>query len=1110
MSNKKSVYPIRSNASTTLAKEDFPYWRNAQTLDESFAKYTQCLESKGLLQKHEPPKTSASPLHPVTDNNNKDNSVASNVGKEISPVSNAGGEDPEASRTPEEPHSLSSKDTSGIEVTEFVLRTPRRKRACGSSRSRPRPHKSSYTTHYKPFIPDSFLKTNYLPFNQNSYSFDSLQYPLEIGIRREILYSARASLLPCPKGDTLPARRGHLLLNCPIEGASSYLDTIVKCVASKLHADLLIFDRQDLMELTADMFSRKGNATPWPLFPDLKGFNPYISASPYSTTSSVSNEEEIEDDIFVDDEEGFESSTSRNTGYENKTFGETFQFNSNSTGVLRGEMKQIIEKMDKFFEALISATSISALAASEAAEAILTPRIVYFRDVGDLIPTNFGTALINSLVDAVQNQRSMGDRIMIIAGHSPSLFAMEKKSQPSNSLVPHEVQWVNLDIFPNPALLVPFTHIAIPPSPLKVFSDKLINLITEDKRLTIRKMNARNIRAVSVSKGVLFKENDIEELAQLLDKLENIGNDVWGFEQVHRLVLNAIGIALDHENVMETNGVLALDIEHLVTASETLKSNQNMRKEFVENASSNCNSASKGVEKIVTVVGLGEEKISLPGRKNLNKEDLDRHERRILSCVVESDNIRVGFSDIHVAKSTVQTLQTLITLPLLRPKSFSYGVLSKHFISGVLLFGPPGTGKTMLAKAVAKESGSTVLEIKASDIYDMFVGEGEKNVRAIFTLARKLSPCVLFLDEVDAIFNSRRSDHHNGSHREIINQFMAEWDGLTSQNQGVLIMGATNRPFDLDDAILRRMPRRILVDLPTEKDREQILNLHLREEKLGPSLSISTIAKKTNLYSGSDLKNLCISAALAAVREDAELEEPNVKKPISKNEKPDSTEEIKIRVLEPHHFQLALKQVTPSCSEDMSSLTELRKWDAQYGDGSWKKKRLVKGIGFDGELGQINPTDTGLGRQKSLGLKALLASEITVTHRDRLCSFALDLHIHSAKLVVFFYDEHELSQDILAINTVLICSMQRQRATRQRREPSKQAPANITEAIDSARRDIQRQVTLSAQDYFAKKRTALFMQSLLAFTHSSLRKKRGSGDHAYDEGFCASAECKTI
>jgi SpoVK/Ycf46/Vps4 family AAA+-type ATPase len=129
----------------------------------------------------------------------------------------------------------------------------------------------------------------------------------------------------------------------------------------------------------------------------------------------------------------------------------------------------------------------------------------------------------------------------------------------------------------------------------------------------------------------------------------------------------------------------------------------------------------------------------------------------------------------------------------------------------VLLFGPPGTGKTMLAKAIAKCSGAWFLNVSLSDIFDKYVGEGEKNVRAIFTLARKLGgPVVIFLDEVDAVFGTRRSDGSGSSRREVMNEFMSEWDGLSSKNDGIVVLGATNRPFDLDDAILRRMPRRIL------------------------------------------------------------------------------------------------------------------------------------------------------------------------------------------------------------------------------------------------------------------------------------------------------------
>jgi SpoVK/Ycf46/Vps4 family AAA+-type ATPase len=138
----------------------------------------------------------------------------------------------------------------------------------------------------------------------------------------------------------------------------------------------------------------------------------------------------------------------------------------------------------------------------------------------------------------------------------------------------------------------------------------------------------------------------------------------------------------------------------------------------------------------------------------------------------------------------------------------------------------------------------------------------------------------------------------------------------------------------------------VIVDLPNEKGREQILHLHLRDEKLDSLISLNHLAKSTKLYSGSDLKNLCISAALAAVREDAEIEKTRDKNSndLTKN---NTEQSLHVRVLKEHHFQMALKQVTPSCSEDMSSLIELRKWDGMYGDGAWNRKKRVKGIGFD-------------------------------------------------------------------------------------------------------------------------------------------------------------------
>jgi ATP-dependent 26S proteasome regulatory subunit len=166
-------------------------------------------------------------------------------------------------------------------------------------------------------------------------------------------------------------------------------------------------------------------------------------------------------------------------------------------------------------------------------------------------------------------------------------------------------------------------------------------------------------------------------------------------------------------------------------------------------------------------------------------------------------------------------------------------------MTGCLLFGPPGTGKTLVVRALAKEAGCRMLAISPSDVMDMvrtvswssldyawltfafirkYVGEGEKLVRSVFSLARRLAPCVVFIDEIDALFGARSSSRDTGGgfvHRGVITEFMQEMDGLkTSNTDNVIVIGATNRPFDLDDAVLRRLPRRLLVDLPGESERE--------------------------------------------------------------------------------------------------------------------------------------------------------------------------------------------------------------------------------------------------------------------------------------------------
>ncbi|KAF9227550.1 AAA-domain-containing protein [Gyrodon lividus] len=339
--------------------------------------------------------------------------------------------------------------------------------------------------------------------------------------------------------------------------------------------------------------------------------------------------------------------------------------------------------------------------------------------------------------------------------------------------------------------------------------------------------------------------------------------------------------------------------------------------------------------------------------------DLDPHEKRLLGCIVDPATLSTTFAQVHLPPHTIDSVRTLVSLPLLHPVAFQTGILKEHAMTGCLLFGPPGTGKTLVVRALAKEAGCRMLMVSPSDVMDMYVGEGEKLVKAVFTLARRLSPCVVFLDEIDALFGARSSARDSGgamAHRGVITEFMQEMDGLKSQSgteERVVVIGATNRPFDLDDAVLRRLPRRLLVDLPGDKEREGILNILLRDETLAPDVDAKTLAKQTESFSGSDLKHLCVSAALDAVKEGVSVPWKSSPEAVSTNAAPDDSLTTSLgasasvppptgysRTIHPRHFDKALKEITPSSSESLGSLADLRKWNEQFGEGRKEKRRI--------------------------------------------------------------------------------------------------------------------------------------------------------------------------
>jgi hypothetical protein len=243
-------------------------------------------------------------------------------------------------------------------------------------------------------------------------------------------------------------------------------------------------------------------------------------------------------------------------------------------------------------------------------------------------------------------------------------------------------------------------------------------------------------------------------------------------------------------------------------------------------------------ERIARAIGAGVKRSTMPS-ESLEAADTtiadvkasiqgNQYERRLTFCIVDPAKLQAtSFADVHLPEKTIDSIRSMVSLPLLYPQAFRGGILKDHSTSGALLFGPPGTGKTLLARALANESGARMLAIQPSDINNMYLGESEKAVKAVFSVARKLSPCILFIDEVDALFSSRQSSNGSGgllAHNQILTEFMQEIDGLSSaianQEHRIVVIGATNRPFDLDDAVLRRLPRRILVDLPGVDDRK--------------------------------------------------------------------------------------------------------------------------------------------------------------------------------------------------------------------------------------------------------------------------------------------------